>query len=321
MSKKTKILILGAAGFIGINLCRFYLKKKFTVHGVDNFYLGKKKNILLLKKEFKKQFIFKRINLRFLKNLKSLKKNNYKYIINLVANSDISKSEKDTFIDLNLNLITMINVLEYFKQSKKTNFFFASTAAIYGNEAENVSEHTLKHDPISHYGTTKLACEKFIRSFYEYHKLNHVIFRFPNVVGPYLTHGVIYDFIKKLKKTNYSILKVLGNGTQKKNYIYVDDLCNAIYLAMDKNLKGINIYNVSTNGNTSVKEIVDCFKKKLKKNFTVLYGKTSIGWIGDVNKFSYKTNKIKKIGWKPKIKSSTQAVIETINWYLKNDIM
>jgi UDP-glucose 4-epimerase len=144
-----------------------------------------------------------------------------------------------------------------------------------------------------------------------------VIFRFPNVTGPHLTHGIIFDFIKKLKKTNYQSLDILGNGSQKKNYIYVDDLCEAIFLAMKKKIHGIETYNIMTNGNTSVKEIVNIFKKKIKKNFKTSYGKNNVGWVGDVNKYSYKTNKIRKIGWSPKIKNSTDAIKKTIELYIK----
>jgi UDP-glucose 4-epimerase len=317
MSKKKEILILGAAGFIGINLCKFYLKKNYKVMGVDNFYLGKKKNIDELIKEYKKQFCFKKINLIFSKNLKKIPKKKFFQIINLVANSDISRSSSDSFLDINLNLITTVNILDYFKTYKKTKFFFSSTSAIYGKNAINVHEKTTKLNPVSLYGSTKLACEKFIGSFFEYHKLNHVIFRFPNVIGPHLTHGIIFDFLKKLNKTNFKTLKILGNGSQRKNYIYIDDLCEAIYLAMKKKIRRIETYNVMTNGSTSVKEIVNILKKKTKKNFKTLYGKNNVGWVGDVNKYSYKTNKIKQIGWKPKIKNSTEAVKKTIDLYIK----
>jgi UDP-glucose 4-epimerase len=308
-----KVLILGAAGFIGSNLSLFFLKKKYQVYGIDNFYLGKKSTIIDIKKKYKKNFFFKKIDVSNKLQIKKIPKKNYAFIINLIANSDISKSQKNSFLDLNLNLKTLVNILDFFKKYKKTIFFFASTSAIYGNHSKNVNEKTDKLEPISHYGASKLACEKYIRSFYEYHKLKHVIFRFPNVVGPNLTHGVILDFLQKLNKSNYKILNVLGDGTQSKNYIYVEDLCEAIYLALKKHNESINIYNISTSKLTSVKKIIFLIKKILNINFKTNYQKKKIGWVGDVNSFTYKSNKIKKIGWIPKIKDSDKAIIKTLN--------
>lgn len=314
--KKKTILIFGCAGFIGTNLASFFLEKKFNVVGIDNFFLGNKENIDLLKKKFTKNFKFFKLDILNKKNLFKIPSYKYKYIINLIANSDISKSQFNSFIDLDLNLITLINILDHFKNRKKSKFFFASTSAIYGKDALNINEKTFKQNPISHYGASKLACEKYINTFYEYHKLRHVIFRFPNVVGPHLTHGVIYDFLKQLKKNKFKKLKVLGNGSQSKNYIYVLDLCEAIHLALKKNKK-IEFYNVSTNGNTAVKKIVFIIKKIFNKNFKTIYQKKNTGWVGDVNKFTYKTNKIRNIGWKPKIKKSDNAILQTVKLYKK----
>jgi|694.fasta_scaffold21186_6 UDP-glucose 4-epimerase len=316
INKKRSILIFGCAGFIGTNLSKFFLKKGHNVIGVDNFYLGSRKHINQLKEEFSSSFKFYKLNIINKNHLLQIPKLNYKYIINLIANSDISKSKNNSFVDVNLNLITLINILDHFKnKSKKTKFFFASTSAIYGNNSMNVNEKTSEQNPISHYGSSKLACEKYINSFYEYHRLKHVIFRFPNVVGPHLTHGVIYDFLNKLKNNGFTSLKILGNGSQSKNYIYVDDLCEAIHMALKNKIKNIEIFNVSTKGRTNVKKIVQLIKKIFKKNFKTTYENKKIGWVGDVNKFSYKTDKIRNIGWKPKIDKSDEAIIKTIKWY------
>lgn len=320
MSKKD-VIVFGAAGFIGTNLCLNLLNKGFRVLGIDNFHLGSKKNVNLLKKKYPKKFNFLKINVQYKKGLNKIKKKNYRYIINLIANSDISQSQKNSFLDINLNLITSVNILEYFKKNKKSLFFFASTSAIYGNNSVNVNEKTKLQNPISHYGSTKLACEKYIRSFYEYHKIKHIIFRFPNVVGPYLTHGVIFDFIKKLKENNYRKLDILGNGSQKKNYMHVDDLSEAIFVALKKGTNSIEYYNVGNKGSTNVKKIVSLFKKTLGINFKEFYEKKNIGWVGDVNKFSYNSKKITKLGWKPKLNSSDKAINETLKWYLDNDLM
>ena len=202
------------------------------------------------------------------------------------------------------------------KKIKK--LFFASTSAIYGDKKNKLlKEKEGSLAPISYYGGAKLAGESFIYSQSYMNDIDAMIFRFPNVIGPNLTHGVIFDFYNKLKANNKE-LEILGNGKQNKQYIYVDDLIDCIiYMTIDNSFFGVNIYNVGVNGSTSVKEIADIVCDILGyKDVLYKYTGGSVGWRGDVSKFKYDISKITKYGWTPKY-SSRDAVVLTVKSLLE----
>ena len=171
--------------------------------------------------------------------------------------------------------------------------------------------------PISYYGGAKYACENFISAYTFMNDLNVMVFRFPNVIGPYLTHGVIFDFIKKLKNDS-SKLEILGDGHQTKPYIYVDDLVDVIIKMTDNIQSGMDIYNIGAEGATSVTEIADILCSVLGLS-GVKYDYTggSVGWKGDVPRFQYNLNKIHNVGWKAKY-NSDEAVRKTCEWMKEN---
>ena len=140
---------------------------------------------------------------------------------------------------------------------------------------------------------------------------NTMIFRFPNVIGPNLTHGVIHDFTKKLLN-NPNELEILGDGTQTKPYIYVLDLIDCIMMMTKEIKKGVNIYNVGVETATSVTRIADIVCEELGyKNVVYKYTGGNVGWKGDVPKFQYDLTKIHSVGWNAKY-TSDEAVRETV---------
>jgi UDP-glucose 4-epimerase len=149
------------------------------------------------------------------------------------------------------------------------------------------------------------------------------IFRFANVIGPKMTHGVIFDLVNKLSKNKKS-LDVLGNGMQTKPYIHMEDIINAILFVQEKTKKGTSIFNVGVTDAISVKEIVSIIVKKMNlQNTKINYEKTEFGWKGDVTNFRLDTSKLTKLGFKPKY-SSIKAVEKTVDEILaeidyKND--
>lgn len=312
-----RILVTGGAGFIGTNLIARLLENGNEVYSVDNFLAGKKKYAEMFKNN--SLYHFFEIDIantdEFMSKLKGIK---FDIIYHLAANSDIKKGGQDPEVDYINTFLTTKSVLEIMRQNDVKNLFFSSTSAIYGDEnGEKVTEDLGGIKPISYYGGAKYASEGIICSYSYMNDFNTVIFRFPNVIGPLLTHGVIYDFALKLKK-NPKELAILGDGNQTKPYIYVDDLVDVIIKMTETINPGVDVYNIGVDSATSVTRIADilceeCGLKGVKYNYSG--GKT--GWKGDVPKFQYNLDKIHNAGWRAKY-SSDDAVRKTCDWVKEN---
>ena len=310
-----KNLVIGGAGFIGSNLCDALIDRGDFVVVLDNLLRGKIDNIKHL--ENNSNFIFVEgdaNNESLLLNLISKYKINYIY--HLAANSDIQASANDPDIEFECTTKTTWTILSAMRKSNVKKLFFSSTSALYGNHKEKLSEETTSLHPISYYGSAKMASEAFINAFSFMNNFDVLVFRFPNVIGPRLTHGVIFDFINKLL-VNPNELTVLGNGHQEKQYIYVSDLISAIVNFSMKN-KGLNIYNVGVDSSSNVSFIAEQVVKSMGLNqCKILYGDTDYGWKGDIPKFQFDISKIQNAGWHGHY-SSNEAVIMTINQYLES---
>lgn len=150
------------------------------------------------------------------------------YVFHLAANSDIQASANDPMIEYKNTYSTTFILLECMRRTNVKKFFFASTSAVYGEQmGAEVSEEAVGLKPISYYGGAKLGAEGILSAFTYMNDLQTLVFRFPNVIGPRLTHGVIFDFVKRLKE-DPSHLRILGDGNQSKPYLYVLDLVDAI---------------------------------------------------------------------------------------------
>jgi UDP-glucose 4-epimerase len=290
---KTINVVSGCCGFIGYNFTLFLLKKKQVVYGFDNFQFPTRKRL----KKLEKFENFHFLNLDLSKKIKTPKffnKNNYEcYFWHLAANSDIRLSNRSKRIDYKNTYLTTKNFLELSKKLKSNFFFFASSSAVYGDLNKSLVENQKKLNPISNYGKMKLKSEKILIN--DNNVLNKIIFRFPNVVGRFLTHGVIFDFKKKIKNSNY--LHVLGDGSQSKPYIRVNKLIKLIYLTKKISTKyKTEIINIGPhNQGTSVKFIVNNFLKKFNRKINVQYEQKKIGWLGDINKVRFNSNKMTKV--------------------------
>ncbi len=306
-----RALVTGGAGFIGTHLIERLLKEKYEVICVDNFTLGKRENVdrFIDNKKYKFYELDIDDNDTFCDALKDEK---IDIIYHLAANSDIQKGGKNPNVDYKDTFMTTRGVLELMRRNNIKNLFFSSTSAIYGNEMDKM----LKEDlggllPISYYGGAKFASENFISSYSYMNDFNTMIFRFPNVIGPNLTHGVIYDFVNKLNN-NPKELEILGDGTQTKPYIYVSDLIDCIMFMTKKIDKGVSIYNVGVESSTSVTRIADIVCEELGlKNVKYKYTGGNVGWKGDVPKFQYDLTRIHNAGWKATY-TSDEAVRQTV---------
>ena len=309
------ILITGGAGFIGSHLAQVLLEQGHHVVCVDNFELGKKENVA--KCEANPNFELIEMDVSEIDKFSELlAEKKIERIYHLAANSDIQKSAKIPGVDFTNTFSTTYAVLEAMRRNSVKKLFFASTSAVYGDKVGvNLTEDVGDLRPISYYGGAKLASEAFISSYAYMNDLEVLIFRFPNVIGPSLTHGVIFDFIRKLQN-NPKELEILGDGTQCKPYLYVLDLVEAIAEYSFKQKNGVEIYNIGVDTATTVTEIADmvCERMGLKE---VKYNYTggNVGWKGDVPAFQYDLGKIYATGWKAKHNSneSVKATLDSLN--------
>jgi UDP-glucose 4-epimerase len=304
--KNKKILVTGAAGFIGSNLVEYLLKDNHVV-GVDNLSNGIMKNI----KDFQSSssFSFSKIDVKETELLKR-EMEGVDVVFHLSANADVRKGFDDSKIDFRENVQATHSVLEAMRSKDVKELVFSSTSAVYGNaEVIPTPEIYGPLKPISHYGASKLAAEAFIFSFSSNYGFKSSIFRFANVVGRKGTHGAIHDFIQKLAK-NRSVLDVLGDGTQTKSYIYVDDCVKGI---VELHGKEDGLFNLGTRGRTSVTQIaeltVSSYSPGAKINF--LGGPGGAGWNGDIKFMGLDITKAFRNGWRYEL-DSTEAVKKAI---------
>jgi len=305
LDEKKKILVTGGAGFIGSHLVDLLLEKGHFVVAVDNLSLGRGENIS--HNLDNSNFVFFRANLLNKGEIKEIfEKYRFDVIFHLAANSDIAKSHENPEIDLENTFLTTYSVLEMMRSYNVKEIVFASTSAIYGETKKKIDENFGPLFPVSHYGAAKLASEAFISSFAENYGFKAWIIRFPNVVGERATHGVIFDFINKLKKDSER-LEILGDGNQNKPYLYVKDLVEALVYIWEKTDEKINYFNVGVDSRTTVTTIAKIVCEEMGLSPQFVYTGGDRGWIGDVPEFNYSLEKVHSLGWNAK-RSSDEAV-------------
>ena len=220
--------------------------------------------------------------------------------------------------DLEQNTIVTQNVLEAMQYNNIKKIIFSSTGSIYG-ETELIPTPENAPFPVqtSLYGASKIACEGLISAFCEGFDMQSYIFRFVSILGERYTHGHVFDFYEKLKKDKKT-LEVLGNGKQRKSYLYVQDCIDAMFLALNKSKQKINIFNLGTNEYCEVRDSIKWICEELNVNPELQFSKEDRGWIGDNPFIFLDTKKITNLGWKPKL-SIKEGVIKTIKYLKQND--
>lgn len=309
-----KVMVAGGAGFIGSHLIDALLAQGDDVVCVDNFFIGARENIAHL--HGNPHFKFYEQDLTDLdRMLKIFQAEQVEYVFHLAANSDIQASAQNPMIEYKNTYSTTFILLECMRLCGVKKLFFASTSAVYGEQmGVEVSEDAVALKPISYYGGAKLGSEGIISSFAYMNDMSVLVFRFPNVIGPRLTHGVIFDFVKRLK-ADPTHLRILGDGTQSKPYIYVMDLVDAIMRFKDVE-KGITLYNVGVETQTSVTRIAEIVCEKMGlPEIPFEYTGGRGGWKGDVPVFAYNLDKIHAAGWRASM-TSDEAVAKTVEMVL-----
>lgn len=305
-----KALVAGGAGFIGSHLIDALLTEGNEVVCIDNFFIGTRANIVHLNQAAR--FKFYEQDLTDLDAvLKIFQNEKVDYVFHLAANSDIQASTQNPMIEYKNTYSTTFTLLECMRLCGVKKLFFSSTSAVYGErEGEAVQEDAGSLQPISYYGGAKLGSEGIISSYAYMNDMSVLVFRFPNVIGPRLTHGVIFDFVKRLKE-NPTHLRILGDGTQCKPYLYALDLVDAIIRFKDVP-KGITLYNVGVETQTSVTRIAEIVCEKMGlSGIPFEYTGGRGGWKGDVPVFAYNLGKIGAAGWQASM-TSDEAVARTV---------
>lgn len=314
--ENTCVLVTGAAGFIGSHLVDRLLDRGCYVIGVDNLSLGKMSHL----EGARKNRNFKFVEEDLLNTEQCLSKvrqhlGDTGYTISavwhLAANSDIMAGVANPDVDLNNTFLTTYRTLAMMKALGIGQILFASSSAIYGDHRQALREDSGPLFPISNYGAMKLASEGIISAAVESYLESAWIFRFPNVVGGRATHGVIYDFVKRLTENPHE-LRVLGDGTQQKPYLHVHELIDAMLFAFEHSRDRLNCFNIgqvktSTNVRYIAEHVVRCCAPSAK----VVYGTGAKGWVGDVPRFEFSIDKIRALGWSAR-QTSDQAIDQAI---------
>lgn len=310
--------ISGGAGFIGSHLVRRLLKdeKVSRVVVFDNFTSGCR---CYLDGDIADSRL--RIVEADLKDLDALKTamEGCETIYHLAANPDIAKAVTQPDIDFWEGTYLTQNVLEAMRVTGARSIVYASGSGVYGENPEVAfREDYGPCAPISTYGASKLACEGLISAYCHMFGFVGRAFRLANVVGPRQTHGVGYDFLRRLK-ADPTRLRILGDGTQKKSYIHVEDVLNAIFTVADEPTLRYDVFNVATEDYITVREIADLAVRISGLDpSSVLYefAGGDRGWKGDVPIVRFDCSKIKALGWRCR-HTSTEALSMAIDAMLR----
>lgn len=303
-------VVTGCAGFIGSHLTDKLLSLDHVVIGMDNFSTGRIEFLYSATKH--KNFTLIQDDLFFSKKLKNVFKN-VDIVFHLAANADVRFGIEQTRRDLEQNTIVTSNVLEAMRQAGVKKIALSSTGSIYG-EAKITPTPEDAPFPVqtSLYGASKLAAEGLIQAYAEAFDMQAYIFRFVSILGERYTHGHVFDFYHQLLN-DPTQLKVLGNGKQKKSYLYVYDCIDAILLALEKANEKINIFNLGTDEYCEVNDSIKWITEYLNLAPKIVYTGSERGWIGDNPFIFLDCAKMRSLGWKPKL-SIRSAVIETVKF-------
>jgi len=317
MLKNRSILVTGGAGFIGSHLVeRLLLDNEVTV--LDNFSSGRIEflepyrdipDFHLLTGDL--------MNPQILDNAVSGKD----FIFHLAANPDVKRGSEDTHVHLEQNVLATYNLLEAMRKNDVRQMAFTSTSTVYGEAAQvPTPEDYGPLLPISLYGASKLSCEALISSYCHTFQMQSWIYRFANIVGERGTHGVLVDFIRKLRE-NSGKLEILGSGKQRKSYLEVKDCIRAMIHAVEHSSGEVNVFNIGSEDSVDVTEIADIVVGQMgldgvEYNYTG--GIDGRGWRGDVKLMLLSIEKIKRLGWSPEL-GSARALEVAVRALLKDD--
>lgn len=293
------IVVTGGAGFIGSHVVD-RLVESDEIIVIDNFSSGREeyvnRNAKVIRADISSEKIVDYIN-------------GAEEVWHIAANPDVRIGAENPEEIYRNNILATYRLLEAMRKTGVNRLIFTSTSTVYGEAKTIPTPEDSPTHPISVYGASKLACEALIESYCHTFEMNAWIYRFANVIGKRCTHGVIYDFIMKLKR-NPNELEILGNGEQNKSYIYISDCIDAMFSGLKADGR-VNIFNIGTEDQVKVRRIAEivCEEFGVSPKFRFTGGDR--GWKGDVPVMLLSIEKLKKTGWRPKYTSEEAVRLAT----------
>ncbi|MEM2856403.1 MAG: NAD-dependent epimerase/dehydratase family protein [Candidatus Nitrosocaldaceae archaeon] len=307
------VLVTGGAGFIGSRLVMKLLSEGTDVDIIDDLSSGDPNFISYIIKQHSNVRFYK-LNL-----LDNIELKDYDIVYHLAANPEVRIGVSEPKIHVEQNIIATFKLLEEIRKHDIERVVFTSSSTVYGDALIiPTPEDYAPLEPISIYGASKLACEAIISSYAHTYGLKALILRLANIIGENSNHGVIIDFMKRLKN-NPKRLEVLGDGTQNKSYLYVEDCIDAMQYAIKSN-KTVDFFNIGSEDSILVSDIAKIVIEELRLNNTEIVftgGYQGRGWKGDVKNMRLDVSKIKALGWKPNY-NSLEAVKYTVRRLAKS---
>jgi UDP-glucose 4-epimerase len=309
-----KIFVTGAAGFIGSNLADRLLAGEHQVIGYDNFSTGQRRFLDAAVES--DGFTLVEGDMLNLKRLTAAMRG-CDFAFHLAANADVRFGTDHPRKDLEQNTIATFNVLEAMRANGIRRIAFTSTGSIYGEPDVHPTPETAPF-PVqtSLYGASKLAGEGLIQAYCEGFGFQAYIFRVVSILGEHYSHGHVFDFYQRLR-ANSNELRVLGNGCQRKSYLYVQDCLDAMLTAIENAQDNVNIFNLGTDEYCHVTDSIGWIASHLGIAPTLAYTGGERGWIGDSPFIFLDTTRIRLLGWTPKL-SIREGIIKTLDYLIAN---
>lgn len=311
-----KALVTGAAGFIGSHMVDSLLEKGWEVIGIDNLSTGRMEFLESATKHPKFQLVKR--DLLDPETASSVLNASVDRVFHFAANADVRDGLNAPRRDLDQNTIVTWNVLEGMRRHGVRHIAFSSTGSVYG-EAKVIPTPEDCPFPIqtSLYGASKVAAEALIAAYAEGYGMKATVFRFVSIMGERYTHGHVFDFVKRLRK-DPSVLEVLGDGKQRKSYLYVGDCIAAIWKAIETPSESpMEVYNLGTDEYCKVDDSIAAITAALGVRPELRYSGGNRGWIGDNPFIFLDCRKIQSTGWRA-TKTIREAVEVTTRYLLEN---
>jgi len=310
-----KTVVTGGAGFLGSHIVDALMQRGGEVVVIDNLSNGSLNNLRAWLSE--PNFLFVREDLKKHDGTWRSAVRGADVVLHFAANPEVRISSTEPKIHFDENVVATFNILEAARREEVEAFIFASSSTVYGDPKLIPMPEDHPKEPISIYGASKLACEVLLETYHRLYGLKALSLRYANIVGPRLTHGVIVDFIRKLRANPHE-LEILGDGTQRKSYLHVSDAVSATLHLLNLLLNGAfsyEVFNVGSDDWVNVVEIADIVVKAMGLSGVKYKFKPMTpdgrGWPGDVKLMLLDISKLRATGWRPSM-SSREAVEKTV---------